>query len=168
MDVRMPGLDGLEATRLVKRVSPTTSVLMLSMFEDADLLVDAVKAGAAGYVLKGASETALRSAIWEVLGGDLAVEPRLALDVLRRLASEPPPPTAPTSDLPQLSAREQEVVSLLARGYTNREVADQLIITTNTVKIHVEHILAKLGVNDRTQAAVRAIELGYIVTERAL
>jgi PAS domain S-box-containing protein len=166
MDVRMPGLDGLEATRLVKRVSPMTSVLMLSMFEDAELLLDAVKAGAAGYVLKGASETALRSAIWEVLAGDLAIDARLARDVLRRLANEPPP-APPPPDLPQLSAREQEVVGLLARGYTNREIADQLIITTNTVKIHVEHILAKLGVSDRTQAAVRSIELGYIVAERS-
>jgi two-component system, NarL family, response regulator LiaR len=164
MDLRMPGLDGLEATRMLKRVSPMTSVLVLSMFEDTELLVAAVKAGAAGYVLKTASEVALRSAIWEVLAGGLAVDQHLARKVLLRLASEQPPKPAPSpSDL--LSAREHEVLRLVARGHTNREIAEDLIITSNTVKIHVEHILAKLGVSDRTQAAVRAIELGYITPD---
>jgi DNA-binding NarL/FixJ family response regulator len=166
MDVKMPQMDGLEVTRRLKQVSPMTSVLVLSMFEDAELLVEAVKAGAAGYVLKGASESALRTAIWEVLAGDLAVDQRMAREVLRRLARERPqqPPTPPAD---VLSAREQEVVNLLARGQTNREIAYELVITPNTVKIHVEHILAKLGVSDRTQAAVRAIELGYITADHS-
>ncbi|MBV9324194.1 MAG: response regulator [Chloroflexi bacterium] len=164
LDLRMPRLDGLEATRRLKQVSPMTSVLILSMFEDAQVLVEAVKAGAAGYVLKGANETTLRTAIWEVLAGDLAVDQRLARDVLRRLAQERTPP-APAEAGDLLSAREHEVLRLLARGLTNREIAEQLIIAASTVKIHVEHILAKLGVSDRTQAAVRAIELGYIARD---
>ncbi|HEY1294785.1 MAG TPA: response regulator [Chloroflexota bacterium] len=165
IDVRMPRLDGLEATRRLKQVSPMTSVLVLSMFEDAQLLVEAVKAGAAGYVLKTSTETALRAAIWEVLAGDLAVDQRLAREVLRQLASERAASTPPQIDL--LSVREHEVLRLLARGMTNREIAEQLVIASSTVKIHVEHILAKLGASDRTQAAVRAIELGYISAANA-
>jgi PAS domain S-box-containing protein len=168
MDMRMPGGDGLEATRAIKLSMPTVAVLILSMFEDADALLEAVKAGAAGYVLKGASETEMRTAIWEALAGDLPVDPGLAREVLRRLAheraSQPRAPAVPPPVDP-LSPREHEVLALLARGYTNREIGDELIITPHTVKIHVEHILAKLEVSDRTQAAVRAIELGFLTPE---
>jgi DNA-binding NarL/FixJ family response regulator len=162
MDVRMPGLGGLEATRLLKQVSPMTSVLILTMFEDPDLLIEAVRAGAAGYVLKTATEAALRTAVWEALAGDLPLDPRLARDTLRRLAAEQPPADPPQVARDLLSTREHEVLRLLARGHTNREIAEALIITSHTVKVHVEHILAKLGASDRTQAAVRAIELGYV------
>jgi PAS domain S-box-containing protein len=163
LDVKLPGMGGLEATRRVKAASPMTSVLLLSMSVDARLLLEAVKAGAAGYILKEANDSALRSAIWEVLAGDLAVDQQLAREVLRQLANDvtPEPPTP--ADL--LSAREREVLALLARGYTNREIAERLTVTPSTIKIHVEHILAKLGVSDRTQAAVRAIELGYVAME---
>jgi PAS domain S-box-containing protein len=168
MDMRMPGGDGLEATRAIKMSMPTVTVLILSMFEDADALLEAVKAGAAGYVLKSASESEMRTAIWEALAGDLPVDPRLAREVLRRLATEraaqPRAPAVPPLNDP-LSPREHEVLALLARGYTNREIGDELIITPHTVKIHVEHILAKLEVSDRTQAAVRAIELGFLTPE---
>jgi PAS domain S-box-containing protein len=162
MDVRMPDLDGLEATRIVKQVSPMSSVLILTMFDDIELLVEAVRAGAAGYVLKSATEADLREAIWAALRGDMPVDPRLTREVLRRLASDYPAQAQPAAPDDPLSPREREVLLLLARGYTNREIGEQLVITANTVKIHVEHILAKLGVSDRTQAAVRAIELGYI------
>jgi DNA-binding NarL/FixJ family response regulator len=141
-----------------------TSVLILSMFEDAELLLEAVKAGAAGYVLKAATEADLRSAIWEALAGNLPVDQRMAREVLRRLSVEQAPRPALASG-PRLSAREHEVLDRLARGGTNREIAEELVITPHTVKIHVEHILAKLGVSDRTQAAVRAIELGYFPAE---
>jgi PAS domain S-box-containing protein len=163
VDVHLPGLGGLETIRRLKTVSPMTSVLLLSMSVDGRLLLEAVKCGAAGYILKDANESALRSAIWEVLNGDLAVDQQLAREVLRQLAAD----AAPTQPVPDnlLSAREHEVLRLLARGYTNREIAEALTVTPSTIKIHVEHILAKLGVSDRTQAAVRAIELGYVVTE---
>jgi PAS domain S-box-containing protein len=161
MDLRMPGMDGLQATRTLKQTCPLTSVLILSMFEDAELLLEAVRAGAAGYVLKSATEEEVRTAIWDALDGNFPVDHRLARQVLQNLskeqASKRPPPTDG-----RLSAREQEVLAKLALGQTNREIAEALVITPNTVKIHVEHILAKLGVSDRTQAAVRAIELGYI------
>jgi DNA-binding NarL/FixJ family response regulator len=162
MDVKMPQM-GPEVPP-AEAGQPMSSVLILSMFEDADLLVEAVSwRGRA--MSSNASETALRSAIWEVLAGDLAVDQRMAREVLRRLAGERPLPPTPPPDI--LSAREQEVLILLARGLTNREIAYELIITPNTVKIHVEHILAKLAVSDRTQAAVRAIELGYITADHS-
>jgi PAS domain S-box-containing protein len=163
LDVNLPGMGGLEAIRRVKSASPMTSVLLLSMSVDAHVLLEAVKAGAAGYILKEANDSALRSAIWEVLSGDLAVDQQLAREVLRQLATAATPAQSTPGDL--LSAREREVLALLARGYTNREIAERLTVTASTVKIHVEHILAKLGVSDRTQAAVRAIELGYVVME---
>jgi DNA-binding NarL/FixJ family response regulator len=166
LDVGLPGMGGLEATRRVRAVSPMTSVLLLSMAVDAHVLLEAVKAGAAGYILKEANDSALRSAIWEVLAGDLAVDQQLARDVLRQLATATAAtPAQSTSSADLLSAREREVLALLARGYTNREIAERLTVTSSTIKIHVEHILAKLGVSDRTQAAVRAIELGYVVME---
>jgi DNA-binding NarL/FixJ family response regulator len=164
MDVRMPDMDGLQATRVLKQASPTTMVLILSMFEDAELLLEAVKAGAAGYVLKNASEEDLRAAMSDALAGNFPVDRHLVRDVLRRVAGEMPrPPVAPPE---VLSAREREVLELLARGCTNREIAEQLVITSSTVKVHVEHILAKLGVSDRTQAAVQAFELGYVTPDR--
>lgn len=165
MDVRMPDMDGLQATRIVKQANPTTAVLILTMFEDTELLLEAVKAGAAGYVLKNASESDLRAAMSDALAGNFPVDRHLVRDVLQRVASEsPPPPPVPAPEV--LSSREREVLDLLARGFTNREIAEQLVITASTVKVHVEHILAKLGVSDRTQAAVQAIELGYVSPDR--
>jgi DNA-binding NarL/FixJ family response regulator len=163
MDVRIAGMDGLETLGTLKRGCPRISVLILSTFEDAVMRLEAVKAGAAGYVLKTATETALRTAIWEALASDLLVDQSLAREVLLRSAKEQPPATI-TAAVPNdpLSAREREVLALVARGHTNRGIAEELIITAHTVKAHVEHILAKLDVRDRTQAAVRAIELGYI------
>jgi DNA-binding NarL/FixJ family response regulator len=135
------------------------------MFEDPELLLEAVKAGAAGYVLKNASEEELRTAMSDALAGNFPVDRHLVRDVLRRVANEAPaPPPAAPPDV--LSSREREVLELLARGCTNREIAEQLVITSSTVKVHVEHILAKLGVSDRTQAAVQAFELGYVTPER--
>jgi DNA-binding NarL/FixJ family response regulator len=161
MDIRMPEMDGLQATRALKQTCPTTKVLVLSMFEDADILLDAVKAGAAGYVLKNASEADLRSAVYDALAGDIPIDRHLVRDVLLRVASEPPAPTPVAPARGVFSNRERDVLDLLARGCTNREIAEHLVISASTVKAHVEHILAKLGVRDRTQAAVQAFQLGY-------
>jgi DNA-binding NarL/FixJ family response regulator len=155
----MPDMDGLTATRHVKESNPRTSVLLLSMFEDPDLLVEAVDAGAAGYVLKDAPIENLRHAIREVLSGGFPIDDRLARETLERLARQKPRTRALINPL---SARERDVLPLLAQGATNREIAEALMIAPYTVKVHVEHIFAKLGVSDRTQAAVRAIELGLV------
>jgi DNA-binding NarL/FixJ family response regulator len=161
MDARMPGMDGLEATRIVKQRDPTVTVLILTLFEDPRLMLEAARAGAAGFVLKSATAEALLSAIWQGQNGGFASDPKLLRRALmeysnRRLATESPPPAV------TLSARELEVLELIARGQSNPRIAEELYISPSTVKVHVEHILAKLGVSDRTQAAVRAIELGYV------
>jgi DNA-binding NarL/FixJ family response regulator len=142
----------------LKEISPMTSVLLLSMFDDPDMLVQAIKAGGAGYVLKDSSLGDIQRAIREVASGGFPVDHRLAREILRRLAQESARPSTPAVN--PLSSRELEVLGLLAGGATNREIGEALTITPHTVKGHVEHILAKLGVSDRTQAAVRAIELG--------
>jgi DNA-binding NarL/FixJ family response regulator len=162
MDVQMPHMSGLEATRAIKQADPATAVLILSMFEDADVLLDAIRSGAAGYVLKHASEADLCAAMHDALAGNFPIDRRLVRDVLWQVATEAPapPPAQPAGDL--LSNRECDVLGLLTRGCTNPEIAEQLVISSSTVKAHVEHILAKLGVRDRTQAALRAIQLGYV------
>ena len=168
MDLRMPEMDGLQATRLLKETLPTATVLILSMLEDAGLALEALKAGAAGYVLKNAGEAELRGAMRDALAGHLLVDRSLVRDVLWRVASDAPaqPPTVEQQD--SLSSREREVLDLLTSGCTNRQIAERLVISASTVKVHVEHILAKLGVGDRTQAAVRAIQLGYVVHRHSL
>lgn len=161
MDISMPGMDGLEATRALKRNHPTISVLILTVHDDADLLLNALRAGATGYMLKTATETELRAGVSQAIAGELPIDRHMTRHVLERLAHQQDRnPVLATSD--RLSAREHEVLALVTRGYTNRAIAEELIVTHHTVKVHVEHILTKLGVGDRTQAAVKALELGYI------
>ena len=174
MDVRMPVMDGLEATRKIKRECPETSVLMVTTYESSDYLFEAIKAGAAGYVLKNASKPQLSNAIRRTLGGESPLNQELAMEMLRRFALEvespterPPKPEEPSGQLldQSLTDRELEVLPLLASGLTNREIARRLVISPGTVKHHVRHIASKLGVSDRTQAAVRAVELGLLTRE---
>ena len=164
MDIRMPNMDGLAATRAIKRRQPGISVLMVTMQEDSDYLLEALKAGAAGYVLKGASSDELVSAVLRVLSGDSPLDSDVAARLLRRLVDERPPenrpPPAPLAE--PLTPRELEVLGHLAQGHTNRKIAEILTLSPGTVKRHVEHIIAKMGVSDRTQAAVKAYELGLI------
>ena len=171
MDVRMPEMDGLEATRTIKAQQPQVSVLVISTYENPDYLLEAIKAGAAGYILKDASNRQLRNAIWRALEGESTLNHELAARLIRLLSSEGPQASAPpsaaesgaASALPPLedfTPREVEVLGLLLRGKTNQEIASSLSISRDTAKGHVGHIIAKLGVSDRTQAVVRALELG--------
>lgn len=162
IDVVMPGQDGLATCRAIKQESPATSVILVTMHENPEYLLEALKAGTAGYVLKDVSQPELIAAVQDVLHGDLILDKDLMIRLLQRLASEPP--HAEELPLEQLSQRELEVLQLLTQGQTNREIARNLIVSVSTVKNHVEHILAKLGVSDRTQAAVRAVELGLLPT----
>jgi DNA-binding NarL/FixJ family response regulator len=159
MDVRMPDLDGLAATSAIKAGCPTTSVVMVTMHENVDYLLEALKAGAAGYVLKSATKQELVETIRQVLRGESALQPALAAQLLRRFAAEPPRPTNPVE---RLTPREREVLALIAQGQTNQQISRALTLSLSTIKTHVEHIIAKLGVSDRTQAAVRAIEARFI------
>ncbi len=172
MDVRMPRVDGLAATREIKQRFPDISVLVITMHENEDYLLKAIRAGAAGYVLKDASQRELVTAIRKVLEGETPLNRRLATQLLQRLADEPhekPAGTAALAKLPRhaqplqpLTPREVEVLERLALGKTNPEIAEDFVISAGTVKNHVEHILVKLGVSDRTQAVVRSLELGII------
>jgi DNA-binding NarL/FixJ family response regulator len=158
MDVRMPELNGLAVTRAIKHEAPGTSVILLTMYDNADYLLEALQAGAAGYLLKGASKAEIMTAVRQVLAGDSLLRPDLVLQLLRRMAQ----PTATNAVANQLTRRQHDVLRLIVLGQTNREIAATLHLTVSTVKTHVEQVIGKLGVSDRTQAAVRAIELGLV------
>lgn len=160
LDVRMPDMDGLEATRAIKKECPNTSVVIVTMHESVDYLMAAMRNGAAGYLLKDTSRRELLTAIRTVLRG----ESFLNTELTQRLLSHMSESTSSTNEqLPErLTPRELDVLRLLTQGKTNREIAGDLVISAGTVKIHVQHIIAKLGVSDRTQAAVRSIELGLL------
>ena len=158
MDVRMPDMDGLAVTRAVKHESPNTSVILVTIYENPDYLLDALRAGAAGYVLKGASKQEILMSVRHVIDGESLLHPDLVLQLLTRMAGVP---RSSTIEAP-LTRRERDVLRLVAYGQTNREIADTLGLTSSTAKTHVEHLIAKLGVSDRTQAAVKAVELGLV------
>jgi DNA-binding NarL/FixJ family response regulator len=162
IDVRMPELDGLATCRAIKQECSATSVILITIHENPEYLLEALKAGAAGYVLKDLSRRELLTAVQGVLRGESMLNKELVASLLQRLARQAPSREELSPE--PLSPRECEVLHLLTQGQTNREIAQHLTVSVSTVKIHVEHILAKLGVSDRTQAAVRAIELGLIQT----
>ena len=166
MDVLMPRMDGLEATRRIKKELPRTSVLVLTAVEDPDYLSEALKAGAAGYVQKGATTQQTLEAVRKVLGGESSLDQELATRLLKRLMEDPKPEpngrTKGESPPGLLSTRESEVLGLVARGYSNQQIARTLLISVSTVKKHLRNAISKLGVSDRTQAAVRAAELGVL------
>ena len=170
MDVRMPEMDGITATRRIKEKQPGVGVLMVTMHNNPDYLLEALDAGAAGYVLKDAPANRLISAVHRTLNGESPLDQELATLLLRRLADEKqnrPEPTPQTNHEPSVEAltpREMEVLTLLTTGQTNQQIAHSLNISKGTVKVHVERIIRKLEVSDRTQAAVRAIELGLSST----
>ncbi len=162
IDVRMPDMDGLATCRNIKQEFPLTSVILITMHESPQYLLEALKSGASGYVLKDITQRELLTTVRRVLRGESVLNPEIVVRALKRLSGT----TSLQSELPtvQLSPREHEVLQLLAQGQTNRQIARALTVSVSTIKIHVEHILAKLGVGDRTQAAVRAIELGLLET----
>ncbi len=166
MDVAMPGMDGLEATRRIKEEFPLTSVLILTGHAGHSLLMDAVNAGAAGYIIKGDDPHHILHAVQAVLDGETPLDQNLAMRLLRHLAEEAAAQAAtvePVAAMPNsLTPREKEVLVRLASGMTNRQIAKELHLSLSTVKRHLEHILPKLKVSDRTQAAVKAIEMGLL------
>ena len=172
MDVRMPEMDGITATRRIKGEQPGVSVLMVTMHENPDYLLEALDAGAAGYVLKDAPAERLINAVRRTLDGESPLNQELATRLLRQLAEEkhhnvyraPSEGREPLDEA--LTPRETEVLGLLTTGQTNQQIAQTLTISKGTAKVHVERIIRKLGVSDRTQAAVRAIELGFTTLER--
>jgi DNA-binding NarL/FixJ family response regulator len=167
MDVRMPEMDGLEATRLIKAEQPTVSVLVVTTYENEDYLLEALKAGAAGFVLKDARKRDLIDAVRRALDGESPLNQELASRLIQRLASQTSRPaqhSVPAPPLYALTPREVEVLEVLAQGKTNPQIAKTLVISKATAKVHVERIIKKLGVSDRIQAAVRGLELGLVET----
>jgi DNA-binding NarL/FixJ family response regulator len=158
MDVRMPVVDGIEATRRLVAQLPGARVVMLTTFDLDDYVVDAFRAGAAGFLLKTAPPRQLATAVRTVQAGDALLAPASTRRLIEQFARAPGP--APV--LPTLTARERDVLLLLARGLTNAEIAGQLVVEASTVKSHVASLLAKLGLRDRVQAVVFAYESGLI------
>jgi len=158
MDINMPGLNGIEATRRILATSPHISVLMLTMFEDDDSVFAAVRAGARGYVLKGALKAEILRAIRALSNGEALFGPAIAKKLMRYFAG--PRPTAPPQTFPELTEREREILTLVAQHLTNPEIAEHLSISQKTVRNSVSNILNKLQVTDRAQAIIRAREAG--------
>jgi DNA-binding NarL/FixJ family response regulator len=156
MDLQMPDLNGIEATRELRRVVPSAAVLVLTMFDDDDSVFSAMRAGALGYVLKGAEQQEIARAITAVAAGEAIFGPAVAARVLAYFAT---PPRTPTP-FPELTARECEVLDLIAAGRNNHQIAETLTLSGKTVANHISAIFAKLQVADRTQAILRARDAG--------
>jgi DNA-binding NarL/FixJ family response regulator len=158
MDIQMPELNGIEATRRILEANPDVGVVVLTMFEDDDSVFSAMRAGARGYVLKGAPPSEILKVVRAVAAGEAHFGPEIA----RRLMSffsEPSP--ASTQDVfPELSAREVEILDLIAQGHTNAKIAARLYLSPKTVGNHISHIFTKLQVADRAHAIIRAREAG--------
>ena len=160
MDVRMPDLDGIAATREVLAVSPEVRVMILTTFEQDEYIFGAINAGASGFLLKRTRPEELIAAVHTVAHGDSLLAPSVTRTVIERMARHPPPDADASEQLGELTPREREVLELIARGRSNTEIAHALVIEESTVKTHVKRILMKLGVRDRVQAVIFAYESG--------
>jgi DNA-binding NarL/FixJ family response regulator len=166
MDIRMPGLDGIETTRRLLAGGNDARILILTTFGHEEYVVEALGAGAAGFILKDASPEELVHAVRVIAGGDALLSPavttRLIARVLPTLSAGARASTAASTALSVLTDREREVLLLLARGRSNAEIGEELFISETTVKTHVSHVLSKLGRRDRVQAVIAAYELGLL------
>jgi len=160
MDVRMPDLDGISATRELLAAFPEVRVVILTTFEQDDYIFGALSAGASGFLLKRTRPEELTAAVHTIAAGDSLLSPSVTSRVIERTAKQPGPDAARDERLADLTAREREVLELVARGLSNGEIADTLVIEESTVKTHVKRVLAKLGARDRVQAVIFAYETG--------
>jgi len=163
MDVTMPGCDGLEATQLIKAAMPDAKIVMLTIHDEDDKLFEAIRSGAAGYLLKGTTSKVLIAMLQGVMHGEAAINKAMAARILgefRRLSMRISPPAQ--EDTPVLTAREKEVLKLVVAGAMDKEIAPRLSISLNTVKTHMRNILSKLHATSRHQAATYAVQEGLI------
>ena len=163
MDIRMPGMDGLEAARLITRTAPAPKVVMLTTFDLDDYVYEALRAGASGFLLKDSPRHDLIAAIRAAAAGDALLSPSVTRRLIEAFARRPPETTPSPARLATLTARERDVLLLLARGRSNAEIATALFVSDATVKTHVGNLLAKLGLRDRVQAVILAYETGLVV-----
>ena len=160
MDVRMPDLDGIAATREVLAAAPQVKVVILTTFEQDDYIFGALQAGASGFLLKRTRPEELLAAIHTVAAGDSLLSPSVTRIVIERMAHQPTPDIGSNDSVRELTRREREVLELVARGLSNAEIAAELVIEESTVKTHVKRILMKLRLRDRVQAVIFAYESG--------
>jgi DNA-binding NarL/FixJ family response regulator len=158
MDIQMPDLNGIEATRQILQTSPHIGILVLTMFEDDDLVFEAMRSGARGYLLKGALKAEILRAIQGVASGEAIFGPAIARRLMQYFAASQSRPAAPA--FPELTEREQEILTLLAQHQTNQAIAAKLGLAPKTVRNHVSNILSKLQVADRAEAILRARDAG--------
>ncbi|MFI7408606.1 response regulator [Streptomyces sp. NPDC049627] len=163
MDIRMPELGGIEATRRITTATPHIKVLVLTTFDLDEYVYEALRAGASGFLLKDASADQLAEAVRIVAGGDALLAPGITRRLIAEFSRLDNRPRAPLKDrVGDLTERETEVLALIAQGLSNAEIAERLVVAEQTVKTHVGRILVKLGLRDRTQAAVFAYESGLV------
>jgi DNA-binding NarL/FixJ family response regulator len=163
MDIRMPGMDGLEATRLLTRTERPPKVVMLTTFDLDEYVYEALRAGASGFLLKDSPRADLIAAVRAAAAGNALLAPTVTRRLIEAFARRPPETTPSPSRLASLTAREREVLTLVARGATNAEIATALFVSEATVKTHIGNLLAKLALRDRVQAVILAYETGIIV-----
>lgn len=160
MDVRMPDLDGIEATQRLTDAAPRAKVLILTTFEQDDYIFGALRAGASGFLLKRTRPEELIAAVHTVGAGEALLSPSVTRRVIDRMAQQPIPDLADEAKLDELTAREREILELVAGGLSNREIAKELVIEEATVRSHIRRILMKLGLRDRVQIVIFAYEAG--------
>lgn len=160
MDVRMPDLDGIAATRELTRAAPERRVLILTTFEQDDYIFGALRAGASGFMLKRARPEELIAAVHTIAAGDSLLSPSITRRVIDRMAQQPTPELANQDKLGELTPREREVLQLTARGLSNREIASALTVEESTIRTHIKRILMKLDLRDRIQVVIFAYETG--------
>jgi DNA-binding NarL/FixJ family response regulator len=160
MDVRMPDLDGIAATRELSRTTPGTKVLILTTFEQDDYIFGALRAGASGFLLKRTRPEELIAAVHTIAVGDSLLSPSVTRRVIDRMAQQPTPDLTNHAKLDRLTPRERDVLELIARGLSNREIAAALVVEESTIRTHVKRILMKLHLRDRVQAVILAYETG--------
>jgi DNA-binding NarL/FixJ family response regulator len=165
MDVRMPEMDGLEATRLITAGERDggPKVVMLTTFDLDDYVYEALRAGASGFLLKDAPRHDLIAAVRAAVAGNALLAPSVTRRLIESFARRPPEAAPSPARLASLTARERDILLLLARGHTNAEIAAGLVVSEATVKTHIGHVLAKLGLRDRVQAVILAYETGVVV-----
>jgi len=163
MDIRMPRMDGLAATRLITAGQPAPKVVMLTTFDLDDYVYEALRAGASGFLLKDSPRGDLVAAVRAAAAGDALLAPSVTRRLIEAFARRPPEATPSPSQLASVTARERDVLLLLARGRSNAEIARALFVSEATVKTHVASLLAKLGLRDRVQAVILAYETGLVV-----
>jgi DNA-binding NarL/FixJ family response regulator len=160
MDLHMPGTNGVDATRTILQAAPTTRVLVLTMFEDDESVFAAMRAGASGYLIKGAQQEEIILAIRSVAAGQAIFGPTVAMRIIAYFSAAPATARHSAEPFPELTTREREVLDLIAAGRPNNAIARTLVISTKTVSNHISAIFAKLQVADRAEAIVRAREAG--------